>query len=89
MVANGGDFIALNELIKLEEEKESNLMTQYEKRQVDVGERLSHKFTVEEATVPEIKFWPKRTFILLLSIVGTFFATAVILILIELFTKKN
>lgn len=89
LVANGGDFIALNELIKLEEEKESNLMTQYEKRQVDVGERLSHKFTVEEATVPEIKFWPKRTFILLLSVVGTFFATAVILILIELFTKKN
>lgn len=89
LVAHGGDFIALNELIKLEEEKESNLITQFEKRQVDVGERLSHKFTVEEATVPEIKFWPKRTFILLLSLVSTFFATSVVLILIELFSKKK
>lgn len=89
LVANGGDFIALNELIKLEEEKESNLITQYEKRQVDVGERLSHKFTVEEATIPEIKFWPKRSFILLLSLIGTFLATAVVLISVELFAKKS
>jgi uncharacterized protein involved in exopolysaccharide biosynthesis len=89
LVANGGDFIALNELIKLEEEKESNLITQFEKRQVDVGERLSHKFTVEEATVPEIKFWPKRSFVLMLSLLGTFLATAVVLITIELFTKKK
>jgi hypothetical protein len=89
LIANGGDFIALNELIKLEEEKESNLITQFEKRQVDVGERLSHKFTVEEATVPEIKFWPKRSFVLMLSLLGTFLATAVVLITIELFTKKK
>jgi uncharacterized protein involved in exopolysaccharide biosynthesis len=89
LVANGGDFIALHELIKLEEEKESNLMTQYEKRQVDVGERLSHKFTVEEATVPEIKFWPKRSVVALLSVFATFFATAVVLIGIELFSKKS
>lgn len=89
LVANGGDFIALNELIKLESEKESNLISQFEKRQVDVGERLSHKFTVEEATVPEIKFWPKRSFVLLLSILSTFLTTAVVLITIELFTKKK
>lgn len=88
LIASGGDFIALNELIKLEEEKESNLITQYEKRQVDVGERLSHKFTVEEATVPEIKFWPKRSFMLLISVIATFLATAVVLITLELFGKK-
>ena len=72
LVASGGDFIALNELIKLEEEKESDLITQYEKRKVDVGETLSHKFTVESATIPEIKAWPKRTFIIILSLLGTF-----------------
>lgn len=88
LIANGGEFIALNELIKLEEEKESNLITQFEKRQVDVGERLSHKFTVEEATVPEIKAWPKRTFLLLLSVIATFCATAVVLVITELFSKK-
>jgi uncharacterized protein involved in exopolysaccharide biosynthesis len=88
LVASGGDFIALNELIKLEEEKESNLITQFEKRQVDVGERLSHKFTVEEATVPEIKFWPKRSFIFIISVLGTIIATAVVLVCFELFWKK-
>jgi uncharacterized protein involved in exopolysaccharide biosynthesis len=88
LVASGGDFIALNELIKLEEEKESNLITQFEKRQVDIGERLSHKFTVEEATVPEIKFWPKRSFIFIISVLGTIIATAVVLVCFELFWKK-
>lgn len=88
LVASGGDFIALNELIKLEEEKESDLITQYEKRKVDVGETLSHKFTVESATVPEIKAWPKRTFIIILSLFGTFFATALVLASIELFRRK-
>ena len=88
LVASGGDFIALNELIKLEEEKESDLITQYEKRKVDVGETLSHKFTVESATIPEIKAWPKRTFIIILSLLGTFFATAMVLASIELFRRK-
>ncbi len=88
LVASGGDFIALNELIKLEEEKESDLITQYEKRKVDVGETLSHKFTVESATIPEIKAWPKRTFIIILSLLGTFFATAIFLASLELFRRK-
>jgi uncharacterized protein involved in exopolysaccharide biosynthesis len=88
LVASGGDFIALNELIKLEEEKESDLITQYEKRKVDVGETMSHKFTVEAATTPEIKAWPKRTFIILLSLLGTFVATAIVLASMELFRRK-
>ena len=88
LVASGGDFIALNELIKLEEEKESDLITQYEKRKVDVGERMSHKFTVEEATTPEIKAWPKRSLVVFLSLMGTFIATAITLACIELFGRK-
>ncbi len=89
LIANGGNFIALNELIKLEEEKESDLITQYEKRKVDVTETMSHKFTVEEATVPEIKFWPKRSFVFLISVFATFIATAVVLVCVELFFKKK
>jgi len=84
LVANGGDFIALNELIKLEEEKESDLMAQLEKRKVDVGERLSHKFTIEEASIPEIKAWPKRSFVLILSVLATFAGTCVVLLGLEL-----
>ena len=88
LVASGGDYIALNELIKLEEVKESDLITQFEKRKVDVGETMSHKFTVESATVPEIKAWPKRTFIIIISLIGTFIATAIFLACFELFRRK-
>jgi uncharacterized protein involved in exopolysaccharide biosynthesis len=83
LVASGGDFIALNELIKLEEEKESDLIAQYEKRQVDVKEALSHKFTVSAATTPEIKAWPKRTLVVLVTLLAAFAAASVFLLLYE------
>ena len=85
LVSNGGDFVALNELIKLEEEKESDLIAQYDRRMVDVNENLSHKMTVQAAVKPEIKFWPKRTLVLLLSVLATFFGTAIVLVILELF----
>jgi len=88
LVSNGGDFVALNELIKLEEEKESDLIAQYERRMVDVNERLSHKMTVQAAVKPEIKFWPKRTLVLLLSVIATFFATSIILVIYEIYKNK-
>lgn len=84
LVASGGDFIALNELIKLEEEKESDLIAQYEKRQVDVKEALSHKFTVSAASKPEIKAWPKRTMILLVTIMASFAAGSILLLIYEI-----
>ncbi len=83
LVASGGDFIALNELIKLEEEKESDLIAQYEKRQVDVKEALSHKFTVSAASKPEIKAWPKRTLVVLVSLLAAFAAGCVLLLIYE------
>ncbi|MCC7297399.1 MAG: hypothetical protein IT244_03625 [Bacteroidia bacterium] len=84
LVKNGGDFIALNELIKLEEEKESDLISQFEKRQVDVKETLSHKFTVSTATKPEIKAWPKRTFVVLFTLMATFASASFLLLLYEI-----
>lgn len=84
LVANGGDFIALNELIKLEEEKESDLISQFEKRQVDVNESLSHKFTVSSAAKPEIKAWPKRTLVVIVTMLAAFFASALFLLIYEL-----
>ena len=89
LVSNGGDFVALNELIKLEEEKESDLIAQYDRRMVDVNENLSHKMTVQAAVKPEIKFWPKRTLVLILSVLATFFGTALVLVILELFKPKQ
>jgi len=88
LVKSGGDFVALNELIKLEEEKESDLIAQYERRVVDVNEKLSHKMTIEAASKPEIKFWPKRGFVTILSVLATFMATSLILVFFELYRKQ-
>lgn len=89
LVKSGGDFIALNELIKLEEEKESDLIAQFEKRSVDVNESLSHKFTVSAATKPEIKAWPKRTLILLVTLLASFAMGSFLLMIYELVILKN
>jgi uncharacterized protein involved in exopolysaccharide biosynthesis len=89
LVRNGGDFIALNELIKLEEEKESDLISQYEKRQVDVKENMSHKFTVSAATKPEIKAWPKRSFIVLISLFTAFASGSFLLLLYEVLILRK
>jgi capsular polysaccharide biosynthesis protein len=89
LVASGGDFIALNELIKLEEEKESDLISQYEKRQVDVKEALSHKFTVSAASKPEIKAWPKRTLVVLVSLLAAFAAGSILLLIYEIVFLKR
>ncbi len=83
LVSSGGDFIALNELIILEEAKESDLIAQYEKRQVDVNESLSHKFTVSAAFKPEIKAWPKRTLIVFLTLIASFAAGSIFLLFYE------
>lgn len=90
LVKSGGDFIALNELIKLEEEKESDLISQYEKRQVDVNENMSHKFTVSSATKPEIKAWPKRTLIVLVSLLAAFAGGSFFMLFYEIiFLRKK
>ena len=89
LVSHGGDFIALNELIQQEAIKESDLIAQYEKRLVDVKENMSHKFTVSAASKPEIKAWPKRTFLLLMTMLTTFAAISVLLLLYEVLYLKR
>jgi hypothetical protein len=59
---------------------------------VDVKENLSHKFTVSAAAKPEIKAWPKRTLVLLMTLLTTFAAISVMLLLYEVLylnRKKN
>lgn len=89
LVRSGGDFIALNELIKLEEEKESDLISQFEKRQVDVKENMSHKFTVSAASKPEIKAWPKRTLIVAMTLLATFAGASFLLLLYEIIILRR
>jgi len=89
LIANGGEYMALNELIQIEETKESDLISQLDKRTVDVNETLSHKFTVSDAAAPERKAWPIRSLVVLLSMIATFAGTSLILLGIELFSKNK
>ena len=58
-------------------------------RVVDVNEKLSHKMTIEAASKPEIKFWPKRGFVTILSVLATFMATALILVFIRALSQTT
>lgn len=89
LVKSGGDFIQLSELIKHEEEKESDLLAQLEKREVDVKETLSHKFTVSAADVPEIKAWPRRTLLVIFSTFTAFCVAALGLLFLEIYQQKK
>ena len=89
LIANGGEYMALNELIQIEETKESDLISQLDKRTVDVNETLSHKFTLSEASVPETKAYPIRSLIVLLSMITAFAGTCLVLLGVELFGKKD
>lgn len=82
LAQNGGAWMSLNEKIKLEEEKESDINAMYEKRKIDVQEKLSHKFTVSAAVKAERKAWPVRRLIVLLSMLAGFgFCTVTLLVL--------
>ncbi|MDG1098596.1 MAG: Wzz/FepE/Etk N-terminal domain-containing protein [Bacteroidia bacterium] len=89
LIENGGEYMALNELIQIEETKKSDLISQLDKRTVDVTESLSHKFTVSEASAPERKAWPIRSLIVLLTMVTAFAGTSLVLLGVELFAKDK
>lgn len=88
LAANGGAWLSLNEKIRLEEEKESNINAMYEKRKIDVNEKLSHKFTVSEATVPERKAWPVRRLIVMLAMMAGFGFSAIGLLFFEFYKSR-
>ena len=78
-----GDFLFYTENLKLELDALDKLRTRYEKAKVDVDKTITHKFLLTSADVPEIKAYPIRKTILLISLFATLFIGFLAIIVIE------
>ena len=78
-----GDFLFYTETLKLELDALDKLRTRYEKAKVDVDKTITHKFLLTSAETPEIKAYPIRKTIVLISLLATLFLGFIIIIIIE------
>lgn len=78
-----GDFLYYTENLKLELDAMDKLRTRYEKAKVDVDKTITHKFLLTAAEVPEIKAYPMRKTIVLISLFATMFIGFLAVIVIE------
>ncbi len=78
-----GDFLFYTENLKLELDALDKLRTRYEKAKVDVDKTITHKFLLTSADVPEIKAYPIRKTILLISLFATLFLGFLAIIVLE------
>jgi capsule polysaccharide export protein KpsE/RkpR len=76
----GGASVGLNSEIIFDRQELSKLKEQYEKVKLDANQSLTHKFIVNKATKSEKKVYPVRWLIVLLSVVGTFFISLMLIV---------
>jgi capsular polysaccharide biosynthesis protein len=78
-----GDFLYYTEYLKLELDALDKLRTRYEKAKVDVDKTITHKFLLTAAEVPEIKAYPMRKTMVLMSLLVTLFVGFLGIIILE------
>lgn len=78
-----GDFLYYTEYLILQLDALDKLRTRYEKAKVDVDKTITHKFLLTAAEVPEIKAYPMRKTLVILSLLATMFIGFATIIVIE------
>lgn len=84
----GGDYLFLKEFLQNESERLSLLKDKYTRVKVDAEQSMSHSFIVNKARKAEKKAYPKRSYIVLLSVFSAFLFALFILIVFDTF-KRN
>lgn len=83
----GATYLSLNEFLKHENERLSLLKGKYAEAKVDAENQLPHKFVVTNPFVPEIKAYPRRSIIVIVSTLSAFIAGLLSLLLIDYIKK--
>jgi uncharacterized protein involved in exopolysaccharide biosynthesis len=83
----GSTYVTLTEFLSNENKRLSELKSKYVEAKVDAEQELPQKFIVLNAFVPEIKEYPKRTRIVAVTTVSTFFLSILLLLIIDYFKK--
>lgn len=79
----GSAYTSWNETLVLELEKLSDLKKNYEEKKVDLEAQLSHKFLISSAYPAEVKSYPIRWLIVLVTAVSAFLLSCVVLLVLE------
>jgi len=83
----GGEFLSLKNALEFKTEQLILLKTKYQEAKVDAEQVLPQKFIVNSAYKAEVKSYPIRWIILLVTAFLVFFTAVLIIIIVENYTK--
>jgi len=83
----GGDFLSLKDGLEFKTEQLTLLKTKYQEAKVDAEQFLPQKFIVNSAYRAEVKSYPIRWIIIVVTAFIVFFTTVLTIIIVENFTK--
>ncbi len=85
----GNNFI--DNQIRYEQEKQilATLRVQFDNARVDYEQSLTQKFIIDKAEIPEMKVYPVRWLVVLISVMSAFFIAVFIAVLNDLYLKKS
>lgn len=83
----GPKYLSLTKLLEQENERLSLLKAKYLEAKVDAENVLPHKFIVTNAYVPEVKAYPHRSIIVIVSTLSAFLMGLMVLLLIDYIKK--
>lgn len=79
----GATYLSLSEFLTHENERLSLLKAKYMEAKVDAENVLPHKFIINNAYIPEVKEYPKRTIIVIVSTLSAFIMGLMLLLLVD------
>jgi uncharacterized protein involved in exopolysaccharide biosynthesis len=85
----GGDFLSLKNALEFKTEQLTLLKTKYQEAKVDAEQLLPQKFIVNSAYKAEVKSYPIRWIILVVTAFLVFFTAVLIIIIVENYTKLD
>jgi hypothetical protein len=83
----GGEFLSLKNALEFKTEQLTLLKTKYQEAKVDAEQFLPQKFVVNSAYKAEIKSYPIRWIILVVTAFIVFFTAVLTIIIVENYTK--
>lgn len=79
----GGIYVSIRDFLQFEQRKLADLNEKYAQAKVEYELNLPHKYIVDSAKVSEKKAYPKRSLIVVVSVVSTFLLTLIVLVSID------
>ncbi len=85
----GGTYVSLRDELQFLKEEQVKLKTKFDQAKVDVSETLPASFTVNSAFPAEKKSYPTRWLIVMLSALGAFVITLIVILVMDTLRQSN